>query len=926
MAAVDELEKRIKEIYTAAYNDLYKNVSEYKAKIQKKWDEVEKQYNNGTITLAEKQAKQAQLLSGTTWIKTRDHVADILTKTNELATAIVNESAEDFFAYSVNHANYDMENGAGVSFGFGIYDRNTIYSLIKDEPELLPKKKLDPNKDVPWNMKKIDQAVAQSIVMGESIPQLAKRIADVTSSANRVSMLRAARTAMTGAQNGGRVASMREAEKMGLRVQKKWMATLDSRTRDTHRHLDGQSVPLDEKFTVNGKEIDFPGDPTAPPELVYNCRCVLVHDLIDFPSTYNRYDQMDGKQISGMSYDEWEQAKATGKDTAPKSPTWSISPDLQKPWLPHDLFKFTPTKLIGGKGDAEVTDSIYDYYLPKNTREKLAEIEALQTYNDFKNYTSSNYGIELDTGLEKLKTEMANESIEAVQEQCRKIITAIDAYKEVFGEDALSSLHKIVLCDKDLDVQAAYFFNRIGENDPLAGEIHFRGWGDSGRAIFHELAHAFQDSHKTDGEDAVGFSERIVKALKATDLKAYFGASSEDYAAEQFADAFGFGFSQGLPQDVKFIEGVAEILARLKWSKNNEDLHSEIKIAQGKDISESWTRRQDQFAFEIEDVMNAQGFDGKPRVVSAEEFDELVKQANGGKGFIAQRTYTAPNQEVLDSYREMLYDGKWYVDCSTGGAQYGQGMYCAADYNGNLTDGIKAEMEHYGELGKRRLEDEANKDLPQGRAYWDIVAAKKEEIGNMMGNKVLANGGSNKEAFEAWQKIDKMDTDEFIKQYLPELQRKSAVSYTETLTLDPSAKIIKYSDLETEFREYRRGYAYDVLQKKAQETVFSSMDLTKSERKDYEQWYYLYANASTKKQQAEYNALTEKLGLTQERKKDIVDKIKSNYNDLSRNSITDIGSYAAAKGYDAINAEGHGESGSYTVVLNRTKVIFRRDE
>jgi hypothetical protein len=39
----------------------------------------------------------------------------------------------------------------------------------------------------------------------------------------------------------------------------------------------------------------------------------------------------------------------------------------------------------------------------------------------------------------------------------------------------------------------------------------------------------------------------------------------------------------------------------------------------------------------------------------------------------------------------------------------------------------------------------------------------------------------------------------------------------------------------------------------------------------------------------------------------------------------DSGALAAEMGYDAINAEGHGESGSYTVILNRTKVILCED-
>ena len=40
----------------------------------------------------------------------------------------------------------------------------------------------------------------------------------------------------------------------------------------------------------------------------------------------------------------------------------------------------------------------------------------------------------------------------------------------------------------------------------------------------------------------------------------------------------------------------------------------------------------------------------------------------------------------------------------------------------------------------------------------------------------------------------------------------------------------------------------------------------------------------------------------------------------------DNGAFAAMLGYDAINADGHGESGSYTVVLNRTKAIFLKGE
>lgn len=260
-------------------------------------------------------------------------------------------------------------------------------------------------------------------------------------------------------------------------------------------------------------------------------------------------------------------------------------------------------------------------------------------------------------------------------------------------------------------------------------------------------------------------------------------------------------------------------------------------IVNGKDISATWTRRSDQFDFEIEDVINAQGFDGLPRVVSADEFDKYVKEANGGKGFIAQRTYAAPNQEILNSYRGQLYNGKWYVDCSTGGAQYGQGMYCAANYEGKLTDGIKTEMKHYAGI---------NINKSGGSALTELVNKYKiEAVYDENGDLIDINIA---------KQIAKMSDEEFVKKFSsrwPELKEVSnAVSYTETLTLDKSAKIISYDDL---------------VRMKAE---------------------------------------------------DARDSIKT----------TDIGSYAAMKGYDAINAEGHGESGSYTIILNRTKCIFKGGE
>lgn len=278
----------------------------------------------------------------------------------------------------------------------------------------------------------------------------------------------------------------------------------------------------------------------------------------------------------------------------------------------------------------------------------------------------------------------------------------------------------------------------------------------------------------------------------------------------------------------------------------------EYHFVDGKNLVETWERRSDKFDFEIEDAMNAQGFDGLPTVVSADEFDRIVSESN----FIAQRTYSAPTSEILESYREELYNGKWYVDCSTGGAQYGQGMYCAADYTGTLTDGIKNEMKHYQELN---------------------------------------------------------------------VSRGSPFAYTETLTLDKSAKIVKYEDINEEFEKYKTK-AYRNAMTKAlgdektsgiDNTVYTVLSLQKDlekaefyERKQIEDRIKRYKKLLKDFHPKEYKKLNSY-------KKQVDEEFK-------KSTIDNVGSYAVLNGYDAINAVGHGESGSYTVILNRTKLIIKR--
>lgn len=312
-----KLEKRIKKVYGEAAKDIETKMNSFTAKSKAKEQKYSQKVANGEMTQAEfDKWKAGQVFQGKQWQAKKEEIATVLYNANTVASAMANNTQFNVFAANANFASYQMEQGAGVNFGFSLYDQNTVIRLIKDEPNLLPNYKPKKSKDITWNTKKITRQITQGIIQGESLDKISKRLAQVTASQNMNSMKTHARTLMTGAQNAGRLNSYENAQKLGIEMEKQWMATLDAHTRDTHKGLDGETVPVKDTFS-NG--LMYPGDPDGDPAEVYNCRCTMVSDIKKYPSIYNRYDNQSRERIRNMSYKDWEDAKKAGKSMVPYS-------------------------------------------------------------------------------------------------------------------------------------------------------------------------------------------------------------------------------------------------------------------------------------------------------------------------------------------------------------------------------------------------------------------------------------------------------------------------------------------------------------------------------------------------------------------------------------------------------------------------------
>ena len=303
------LEKRIYDSYKEAYDGLTDIIKEYFAKFADR-DEAEKaRMDAGDITEEQyKQWRLAQIGRGKRFEALRDKVAERMTNTNAAAVAYVNDATPGIYSLNRNFAAYTIEQVTG-DVGFDLWDEQTVKRLIVEQPELMPyyppKRALKRGIDLAWGKKQITASVTSSILQGKSIKHMADDLQSRIVTMNRDSAIRTARTAVTGAQNAGRMDSYFAAEKMGIKCRKEWMATLDGRTRHSHAMLDGEVVNNDKKFS-NGCR--FPGDPDGAPAEIYNCRCTLVSAIEGIDTSHGKRRDRYGI-LPNMTFAQWEKSK-----------------------------------------------------------------------------------------------------------------------------------------------------------------------------------------------------------------------------------------------------------------------------------------------------------------------------------------------------------------------------------------------------------------------------------------------------------------------------------------------------------------------------------------------------------------------------------------------------------------------------------------
>ena len=292
------LEKRIKDMYKASADELSDVITEYFKNFKIRDEKYKKLVEAGEMSEEDyRKWRLAQMGRGERFEALRDDLAERVYKANEVAAAYINDATPGIYSLNRNYAAYTIEQVHG-NVGFTLWDEQTVRRLLVDNPNLMPhypeKKAVKRGIDLAYSKQQITASVTSGILQGKSIDGIAKDLQDRISGMEWSSAVRSARTAVTGAQNAGRQDTYEKAAEMGIKVQKRWIATKDMRTRHDHGMADGQTVGIDEPFIVGGEELMYPGDTSGSPWNVYNCRC-----------TMRTVEKSGIEKAPRMTYKEW---------------------------------------------------------------------------------------------------------------------------------------------------------------------------------------------------------------------------------------------------------------------------------------------------------------------------------------------------------------------------------------------------------------------------------------------------------------------------------------------------------------------------------------------------------------------------------------------------------------------------------------------
>lgn len=262
-AAIKELEKQ----YEKALNDINKKVKAFDADIKQLQEAINADGLDDAAKEVLKSQQQAKIYQKQYQEALKGQISGVLDNLHGQQYSTIEAYLKDSYTGGYVGAMYDIAK-QGVPLIMPIDQAAVVKAVLTDS-----KVSKGLYNALGVNLSKLKKSIAsevsRGIASGLSYAEIARNISNVSkaplSRAKVISRTEGHRIQQTATRDAQQAAKAKGAD-----VVKQWDAALDSRTRDSHRHVDGEIRELDEKFS-NG--LMFPGDPNGGAAEVVNCRC-----------------------------------------------------------------------------------------------------------------------------------------------------------------------------------------------------------------------------------------------------------------------------------------------------------------------------------------------------------------------------------------------------------------------------------------------------------------------------------------------------------------------------------------------------------------------------------------------------------------------------------------------------------------------------
>ena len=242
-----------------------------------------------------------------------DDACEAAFKINQSAAEYANASAEEVFV-----RNYNAQTQEIASSVDGFTPHEASVEDVRDVGSAKSVQRvLNKKKDTRYTRNSIRTSFSVGAALGLPLKSIIKRSAKNAAKKNQTVAEEHAENVVLGVKNQAKTDAALRAEDEGFQTKKRWISTLDNRTRDSHVNLDGVIIDSSDEFLPGLK---MPRDPNGRPEEVYNCRCemaIMVGQAIGAERTARRgtvtgsykqsksFEGTETERVANMSYKEW---------------------------------------------------------------------------------------------------------------------------------------------------------------------------------------------------------------------------------------------------------------------------------------------------------------------------------------------------------------------------------------------------------------------------------------------------------------------------------------------------------------------------------------------------------------------------------------------------------------------------------------------